>query len=366
MRIWEKSRLFFGLLLGDRNYAGPAHVNLDVTRRCNLRCPGCPFHHSVYPGSIPGDAAVQDISMELVEKLAAEIPRLGVRQVMIAGDGEPLLHPHLPLIIRALKQSGCLVQVFTNGLLLTTAMQQMLIDSGLDRLYVSLWAGTPQEYEQCYEGLPPKNFDRVTANIQSMNDLKSQKKSILPGITLTGPVTQFTAPHLENRMHLAKRLGCQAVSYTVYRERGFESLAGTALTLPQMQQFIKDVPRLKKTAQNLGIRHNLDELALRYRLGAQIWKNSPCSAGWYHANIHVDGLVTPCAQCPAIWGNMNQNSLEEIWNDKDIRRFRRLGRSPGAWIGMAPVCDCDWCCFTRDNFRVHRVMRWFGTARKKR
>ena len=80
-----------GLIHGRRAYTGPFYVDLDVTRRCNLRCIGCPFHSSKKSyKSI--DETVKDISMDLINRLSRELPQLKAYAIIITGAGEPLLH----------------------------------------------------------------------------------------------------------------------------------------------------------------------------------------------------------------------------------------------------------------------------------
>jgi len=58
-------------------------------------------------------------------------------------------------------------------------------------------------------------------------------------------------------------------------------------------------------------------------------KNSKtfCMMPWVHLHVTQQGTVTPCCQTPwdkdQAFGNINENSIAHIWNDKPIRAFRK-------------------------------------------
>lgn len=77
---------------------------------------------------------------------------MGTREVFLTGEGEPMLHPQLIEVVKALKQAGRRVNLFTNGTLLTKKNVEGILDSGLDVVKISFWAVNSQEHEDCYSG----------------------------------------------------------------------------------------------------------------------------------------------------------------------------------------------------------------------
>lgn len=88
-------------------YIPPVHVQLNPTNRCNLNCEFC-------------SCSERDRSIELdIEKMIGAMgtfANLGCKSVTITGGGEPLLHPHISLLIKALHE-GLKIKVglVTNG-----------------------------------------------------------------------------------------------------------------------------------------------------------------------------------------------------------------------------------------------------------
>ncbi len=98
--------IFSHLLTGDRRF--PLVLMLEPLFRCNLQCAGC--------GKISHPPEIMRRQLSLEECLAAS-DECGAPVVSIAG-GEPLLHPDMPRIVRALARRHRFVYLCTNALLL--------------------------------------------------------------------------------------------------------------------------------------------------------------------------------------------------------------------------------------------------------
>jgi MoaA/NifB/PqqE/SkfB family radical SAM enzyme len=60
----------------------------------------------------------------MVRQLAPELVRMRTGEVLLAGEGEPLLHPHFDEIVATFKHAGLIVRCFTNGTLIDEAMAE--------------------------------------------------------------------------------------------------------------------------------------------------------------------------------------------------------------------------------------------------
>ena len=62
-----------------------------------------------------------------------------------------------------------------------------------------------------------------------------------------------------------------------------------------------------------------------------------CEYPWLSLTVMADGNVVPCTQISnneLVLGNINENSLEEIWNGDKYQELRRMhvsGKFPGVW-----------------------------------
>ncbi|MBV9406738.1 MAG: radical SAM protein [Acidobacteriaceae bacterium] len=105
----------------------PVMAHIIPIRRCNLSCAYCNEYDS-FSKPVPLSTMVH--RLELLGRL-----RTGV--ITISG-GEPLLHPELDEIIRAIRKNALLAGLITNGYLLTPERVERLNQAGLDYLQISI------------------------------------------------------------------------------------------------------------------------------------------------------------------------------------------------------------------------------------
>jgi MoaA/NifB/PqqE/SkfB family radical SAM enzyme len=123
-RRFRQARML-GRAIKSRNHPILAHI--IPTRRCNLSCAYCNEYDKV---SNPIATAEM---LRRVDLLAA----LGTGIITFSG-GEPLLHPELDDIIRAIRGHGIIATLITNGYLLTPDRIERLNRAGLEHLQISI------------------------------------------------------------------------------------------------------------------------------------------------------------------------------------------------------------------------------------
>lgn len=127
-------------------------LELSPVDVCNRHCLFCP----------KGDDDIspnQNHSMPpvLYEKIASELKELKYQgTVMLAGYGEPTLHPGLDDLISAFS-AVCNTEITTNGDVLNEARIQGMLSAGIHKIIVSLYDG-PEQIER-FEAL----FERANA-----------------------------------------------------------------------------------------------------------------------------------------------------------------------------------------------------------
>ena len=182
--FYQKLRLLQGLLTREAAYTGPFVVTVDVTRRCNLRCLGCPTHSPYLNSQISNNPATQDLDVGMFERLCRELQTMDARTLVFCGEGEPLLHPRLFDMIRLAKSAGLRTVLLTNGTLLDETKVHSLIDSRLDLVRVSLWASSRDEYERNYPGTKTDYFEKVLNGLRLLASAKDSQESSSPCVTL--------------------------------------------------------------------------------------------------------------------------------------------------------------------------------------
>jgi len=112
----------------------PLLVHVVPMRRCNIDCGYCNEF----------DKVSQPVPLEVMQKRIAKLASLGASVIAFSG-GEPMLHPQLDDIIRAIRSHGALTGLITNGYFLSPKRIKALNEAGLDFLQISIDNIEPDE-----------------------------------------------------------------------------------------------------------------------------------------------------------------------------------------------------------------------------
>jgi MoaA/NifB/PqqE/SkfB family radical SAM enzyme len=105
----------------------PVLAHIIPMRRCNLSCAYCNEYDKV-SAPVPTEEMLRRIDL---------LARLGTQIITISG-GEPLLHPDLDEILRAIRSHDIIATIITNGYLLTPERIERLNAAGLEHLQISI------------------------------------------------------------------------------------------------------------------------------------------------------------------------------------------------------------------------------------
>ena len=355
--LLDKIGLLRGLLDGERGFVGPLFATAYVTRRCNLHCPGCPYHQHRLQG--PGEVVTPaDLSLPLLETFVQGLAAARTRSLCLTGDGEPLLHPELPRMVKVAKAAGLEVVVQSNATCLDEAMARALCDADLDVLRVSLWAATVGDWTALHTEDSPAQFGAALDGVARLVERRRTSGSRRPRIVLHQPVTRAVVRGLSDLAGLALRLGCDGVSFGLVHDR---ARAGRDLVpdTTEIGAIESTLAGLRPFLDQHGLSHNLDDVMIACGAGEETWRKVPCYIAWMHAVLIQDGTVRPCCRCPVTLGDLKTQPLSEIWNGPAVRAFRRQARSRDGLARLAAgTCDCTFCPYLADNARVHARARW--------
>jgi len=355
-----------GLLSGSKTFVGPAWIVLDVTRRCNNVCLGC-FSHCVQDRKpSPGDHGIQDLDPSLAGKLSKELAEVGTSEVVLLGEGEPLLHPNYFKIVSVFKDAGFKTQTFTNGILLGERVAQRLVETAQDIVNVTFWAVNEREHELWHPGISIDALGRRRRGLELLLAWREAARSRQPKLRLRFPLHRSNIGNLEQRVQLVLDSGCDAVEFGYFRDFGgkYES---QCLLPDDLIRVREPLFMAKEKFDSAGIPHNIKEFVAWLEFGPNAWLSTACYVGWSHSSIRVDGTVTPCGHCSLEMGNVARDSFAEIWNGSAYENFRKRSSSLRSLVTLRGKCDCVNCCNWKDNHRIHRVLRWLklNTGRKQ-
>ncbi len=142
----------------------PIYMEISPSGMCNHRCTFCALDFMEYQKRF--------LDSSLMAERLAEMGRLGLKSVMFAGEGEPLLHKEIVAMTRAAREAGIDTAFTTNGVLLSPEKSAALLPL-TEWIKVSINAGTPQTYAAIHR-TKAADFDRVIGNLAAAARLRAQ------------------------------------------------------------------------------------------------------------------------------------------------------------------------------------------------
>ena len=221
--------------------------------------------------------------------------------LMLYFQGEPLLNADLFRMISYAKKRRIYTATSTNGHFLNDENAQNIVESGLDRLIISM-DGTDQETYEKYrrEG----DWETVRKGVKEVVKWKTKLKSSGPFLIL-----QFIVfKHNEHQLQEIKRLG---------RELEVNKVE---IKSAQVYNFKNDTEFIP---QNLKYSRYVRGADGQWELKKPV--RNHCFRMWGGAVITWDGRLVPCCfdkDARHQMGRLDNHSLREIWNMNEYRKFR--------------------------------------------
>lgn len=316
-------------------------VYLEVTTKCNFACITC------IRSSWQDDLA--HMEWETFENILHSLKELpDLTTVHFGGFGEPLMHPRIFDMLRAVKELGVRVEMITNGSFLREEIIQQLIDLELDILYTSLDSSDEKEYNEIRSGA---NFQSVYYNITRLQALKKEQKVNKPELGIEFVSMKKNFARLPNLIRLAWKLNARQVIVTnllPYHESMKDEIVYD----------IDDTGRLFGPDSSLmSVRAQMANMKLRTERACKFIQDkalcinyqgfiSPCYALMHNYHCYIYGRKKQ--MYPYYLGNVSERKLAAIWMDTDYVQFRQKVSE----YDFPSCTDCkllDGCNYTESN-----------------
>lgn len=144
----------------------PIYMEIAPSGGCNHRCVFCALDYLKYKPVF--------LDLNILKSVIKQASKLGVKSIMYAGEGEPLLHRDICEIVKFTKKSGIDVAITTNGVLLDKEASSNMLPS-LSWLRVSLNAGKSKTYAKIHQ-TKEEDFYKVIRNIEEAVKIKNKNK----------------------------------------------------------------------------------------------------------------------------------------------------------------------------------------------
>jgi radical SAM protein with 4Fe4S-binding SPASM domain len=278
----------------NKHSGSPLALNFEPTTSCNLRCPECPsgLRSFTRPTGMLEKKFFQKTIDELKDKLI---------YLTFYFQGEPYLNPEFLPMVKYASDKKIYTFTSTNAHYLDDENARKTIESGLDKLIISIDGTTQEVYEQYRVG---GKLDKVLEGTKNIIKWKKQLKSKTPYIVFQFLVVKPNEHQIEEAKRLTKELGADEIKFKTTQINDFEN--GSSL-IPDAIEY----SRYKKNADGT--------YRIKNKLLNQCWRM------WSGCVITWDGKVVPCCfdkDATHRLGDVQQTSFKEIWNSPAYNSFR--------------------------------------------
>lgn len=280
---------------GKPSIAGmPITISFEPTTSCNLRCPECPSGLRSF--TRPTGMLEQSLFQNVIDQLAGTLSFL-----TFYFQGEPYLHVDFLEMVRYASTKGIYTATSTNAHYLTDKRAKLTVESGLDRLIISI-DGTTQDTYQSYR--VGGSLEKVMEGARNVIAWKKKLKSKTPHVIFQFLVVKPNEHQIPEVYALANEIGVDQVVLKTAQIYNYEN--GSDL-IPSLEQYSR-------------YRKNQDgTYAIKNKLDNNCWKM------WHSCVITWDGKVVPCCfdkDAHHVLGDLNQQSFKSIWNGEKYNQFR--------------------------------------------
>jgi len=297
--------------------SAPVFAYLELTFRCNNRCPGC--------GNVFSRTESQpSLSAGQWREILAKLKAAQVFRVRLTG-GEPTLHPEFREIVECTQELDIPFALFTNARWQDPAGLVSFLKGvpQLQGILVSLHGATPQAHEAFTN--VPGSFAETVANIQRA------ATEGLPVNTST-IITRHNWDQVKNIIQLSQRLGAANAVFNRYLSSGADELE------PTEEQLISAMDAVDAQRQ-AGVRARFSVCIPQCFHPSS---STGCLAGIAYFTVDPWGNVRPCNHAPLIVGNLLEQSVEEVWNSEGMQQWRAM--IPEQCRGCVALPKCHGGC----------------------
>lgn len=298
-RIWNYVKLMTSYYISKTTgkafiNAKPTSLEIEPTTSCNLRCPQCPSGLREFTRN------TGMLDLPLYKKIIDETHQELVWLILYF-QGEPFLNKQFLEFVKYAAQKNIYTATSSNAHYFTDDMAKATVESGLDRLIISIDGTSQDTYGKYRIG---GNVEKVIEGTEKLLFWKKKLKSKTPHIIWQFIVFKHNEHQLPEIKKLAKQVGVDELGIKTAQIYDYQTSDNF---IPEN----KDLSRYEKLADGT--------YQIKNKLLNQCWRM------WRGSVITWDGLVVPCCfdkDATHRFGDVSQQTFNEVWHSNKYNNFR--------------------------------------------
>lgn len=288
----------------------PIEMEVGLSGACNHRCIFCAIDYLEYaPVMLDADILLKNI---------AEIAPRGLKSIIYAGEGEPLLHTRAAEIITKTKSYGVDVALATNGVLLSKEMSQECLP-GTTWIRFSIAGATEKTYQSIHQS-KVGDLEKVLANLAAAVEIKRKNKlkTTLGGQLLLLPENK------QEVVSLAKILKNIGLDYFTVKPFSQHPQSKAKLNVDY-----SEADEINRELQE----YNSAEFKIYFRTQAienlrQEKNYTDCYGLNFMTYLDARGNLIPCivfmGEEEFYYGNLYRQSFKQLWESAQAKKLRQV------------------------------------------
>ena len=288
----------------------PTFVSVEPANFCQLHCPECPVGKANCAEEERADRTSarrrEQLSVDDFVRVLSQVQSTA-HTMQFYFQGEPLLNRHLPTMIAMAHNVGLYTIVSTNAQSLTRSMAQQLVQSGLNRIIVSIDGFSQESYAAYRVG---GDLHRALSGLRFLREAKEQYGSRI--------CIELQVLRLRSNEHEWQWIRRH------YRQLGASRLVFKTAQLSDYQHGHVLMPTNLRYSRYRRVADG--SYQLRRSWIQRHWHNTPCYRLWSGCVITTSGQLLPCCYDKSgnyALGNLLSDSLSSIWHSKKANDFRQ-------------------------------------------
>lgn len=318
----------------------PIYMEISPSGMCNHRCKFCALDFMEYQKRF--------LDVEVLKVRLAEMAELGLKSVMFAGEGEPLLHKKITDIINCCDDVGINSAMTTNAVFLKKTVAEQILGK-MEWMKVSINAGTADTYAKIH-CTNSKDFDRVISNLSEAAKIRAKNnyKCTLGMQILLLPENKDEVKKL---CAIGKDIG---MDYVVVKPYSQHLLSNTEeyknLQYCDCEALGKELLSFNDGSFSVIFR---EKTMKKWDEGGKDY--AQCLALPFWSYMDAGGNIWGCSMFLGDekfrYGNINENTFEEIWNSSERKKSLE-------WVSRS--LDSQKC---RINCRMDEINRYLWSLK---
>jgi radical SAM protein with 4Fe4S-binding SPASM domain len=276
----------------------PWIIMIEPTNRCNFQCTFCPTGDSELLKKV--NRPIGHMELNLFKKIINDMVEFDtkIKSLRLFKDGEPFINKDIIEMIKYAKEKNITEEIYiiSNGSLINKNLAEKIVDSGLDKLRISIEHVNNEKYKEI-----TKTYDKYDEIVNNIKYLFTYKQKNNPSMIIDIKIIDTLLDDNSKEKFLND---FQNISDIMT----FESLMGWS------NSDKKDFTLGSNSEYGINSKEQLRNVQV-------------CPEPFKGLSVNFNGNVSICCvdwSHKTLVGDLKKESLKEIWNGDKLQKFRTI------------------------------------------